>query len=58
MITQGNTVISRMDEDSLRDIAEATNGKYFSLGPTGEGLAKVLGLLQSIGQQKKREQFS
>ena len=55
---QGNTVISRMDEDSLRDIAEATNGKYFSLGPTGEGLAKVLGLLQSIGQQKKREQLS
>ncbi len=55
---QGNTVISKMDETSLKNIAEATNGKYFSLGPTGEGLAKVLGLLQSIGQQKKREQLS
>jgi Ca-activated chloride channel family protein len=55
---QGTTVITKLDENSLRAIAEATNGKYFSLGPTGEGLAKVLGLLQSIGQQKKRELLS
>jgi Ca-activated chloride channel family protein len=55
---QGNTVISKMDTASLKAIAEATNGSYFSLGPTGEGLAKVLGLLQNIGQQKKREQLS
>ena len=55
---QGKTVISKMDATSLRAIAEATEGSYFSLGPTGEGLAKVLGILQSIGQQKKREHLS
>ncbi|MBT3666985.1 MAG: VWA domain-containing protein [Opitutae bacterium] len=55
---QGQTVITKLDESSLRAIADATQGKYFSLGPTGEGLAKVLGILQSIGQQKKREQLS
>jgi Ca-activated chloride channel family protein len=55
---QGNTVISKMDAGSLRAIAEASGGNYFSLGPTGEGLAKVLELLQSIGQQKKHEQLS
>ena len=55
---QGKTIISRMDEESLRDIAKATGGQYYSLGPTGEGLAEVLGLLKKIGQQKKREQLS
>ena len=55
---QGQTVITKLDENSLRAIADASQGKYFSLGPTGEGLAKVLGILQTIGQQKKREQLS
>ncbi len=55
---QGNTVVTKLDEDSLRSIAHATGGKYFSLGPTGEGLAKVLQILQRIGQQKKRAQIS
>ena len=55
---QGQTVITKLDENSLRAIADASQGKYFSLGPTGEGLAKVLAILQTIGQQKKREQLS
>ena len=55
---QGKTIISRIDEKSLKDIAEATGGQYYSLGPTGEGLAEVLEYLQEIGQQKKREQLS
>ena len=55
---QGQTVITKLDENPLRAIADASQGKYFSLGPTGEGLAKVLGILQTIGQQKKREQLS
>ena len=55
---QGQTITSRMDEKSLRDIAEVTDGQYYSLGPTGEGLAEVLDMLQKIGQQKKREQLS
>ncbi len=55
---QGNTVISKMDKKALQDIAEATGGRYYPLGPTGEGLARVLEELQTIGQQKKREQLS
>jgi len=55
---QGKTVVSQMDKRSLQDISKATGGKYYSMGPTGEGLAKVLDLLQSIGQKKKREQLS
>lgn len=55
---EGKTVISQMDEKSLRDIAETTGGRYYSLGPTGEGLARVLEHLQAVGHQKKREQWS
>ncbi|MBN38262.1 MAG: hypothetical protein CMI29_07315 [Opitutae bacterium] len=55
---QGKTVVSQMDQRALQDISEATGGRYYSMGPTGEGLAKVLEELQSIGQKKKREQLS
>lgn len=55
---QGKTVVSQMDKRSLQDISDATGGQYYSMGPTGEGLAKVLELLQSIGQKKKRRQLS
>jgi Ca-activated chloride channel family protein len=37
----GNPVHSRLDEQTLREIAEATGGEYYSLGPGGEDLAKV-----------------
>jgi Ca-activated chloride channel family protein len=37
----GNLVHSRLDEKTLREIAEATGGKYYSLGPTGNGLMEV-----------------
>lgn len=37
----GNTVHSRLDERTLREIAEATGGQYYPLGPAGEGLMKV-----------------
>lgn len=55
---QGETIVSKKDENSLRAIAEATGGVYFPLGPTGEGLERTLQRLQSIGQQKKRELLS
>ena len=54
----GNPIISKKDAKALRAIAEATGGKYLPLGPTGEGLAEILAHLQSIGQQKKKEQLS
>ena len=40
---RGEVVRSRLDEATLRSIAEATHGSYFPLGSLGEGLVKVLG---------------
>ncbi len=44
---QGEVVRSRLDEPTLRKIAEATHGGYYLLGPLGEGLAKVRSALLS-----------
>jgi Ca-activated chloride channel family protein len=38
---KGEFVHSRLDEPTLRAIAQATHGAYYPLGPVGEGLAKV-----------------
>jgi Ca-activated chloride channel family protein len=38
---KGEVVQSRLDETTLRQIAQATRGSYYPLGPLGEGLAKV-----------------
>lgn len=54
----GKMVITKTDPTSLQNIAKATGGKYFDLGPTGEGLAKAFEILQSIGQKRKKEQLS
>lgn len=37
----GQIVRSRLDAQTLREIAEATGGSYYPLGPAGEGLMKV-----------------
>jgi Ca-activated chloride channel family protein len=39
--SNGEVVRSRLDEATLRAIAQATHGAYYPLGPIGEGLAKV-----------------
>jgi Ca-activated chloride channel homolog len=39
--SKGQVVRSRLDEATLRSIAEATHGAYYPLGPVGEGLAKA-----------------
>ncbi len=38
---KGQPVHSRLDEATLRNIAQTTHGAYYPLGPLGEGLAKV-----------------
>jgi len=38
---KGEVVRSRLDEATLRAIAEETGGKYFPLGPRGDGLARI-----------------
>jgi Ca-activated chloride channel family protein len=37
----GEVVRSRLDEATLRQIAEVTGGSYYPLGPLGEGLMKI-----------------
>jgi Ca-activated chloride channel homolog len=49
----GKAVVTKLDDTSLRAIAESTGGKYFQLGPTGEGLARVFDELQAIGHRKR-----
>lgn len=46
---KGEVVHSRLDEATLRRIAQATHGEYFPLGPLGEGLAKVQLALEKSG---------
>jgi Ca-activated chloride channel homolog len=45
---RGEVVRSRLDEATLRSIAQATHGAYYPLGPLGEGLAKVRLALEDI----------
>ncbi|TAK90875.1 MAG: VWA domain-containing protein [Verrucomicrobia bacterium] len=45
--TKGEVVRSRLDEETLRNIARATGGEYFPLGRVGEGLMKVSRALES-----------
>jgi Ca-activated chloride channel family protein len=46
--TKGEVVHSRLDETTLRAIAQATHGAYFPLGPLGEGLARVQVAMESM----------
>lgn len=44
----GEVVRSRLDEKTLTAIAQATGGKYYPLGPLGEGLAKVRSAVETM----------
>ncbi len=46
--SRGQIVHSRLDEKTLRAIAQATHGAYYPLGPLGEGLAKVRLALEGL----------
>jgi Ca-activated chloride channel homolog len=45
---QGNVVHSRLDEQTLREIAEATGGRYFPLGESGDGLIQVRSAVRAL----------
>ena len=45
---RGEPVRSRLDEQTLRQIAQATKGEYFPLGAVGEGLIKVRLAIQNL----------
>ena len=46
--SRGEVVRSRLDEPTLRAIAQATHGAYYPLGPLGEGLAKIHLALENL----------
>lgn len=45
---QGQIVQSRLDESTLKQIAQVTGGSYFPLGPLGEGLTRVRPAVQAL----------
>jgi len=49
--SKGEVVRSRLDEPTLRAIAQATHGAYYPLGTIGEGLSKVRLDLESLSNQ-------
>jgi Ca-activated chloride channel family protein len=44
----GKIVRSRLDETTLREIAEATGGSYYPLGVLGDGLTKVRSAIHAL----------
>jgi Ca-activated chloride channel family protein len=45
---KGEVVHSQLDEQTLRDIAQATGGSYYPLGPQGDGLMKVRSAIHAL----------
>jgi Ca-activated chloride channel family protein len=44
----GQIVRSRLDEETLRQIAQVTGGSYYALGPLGEGMMKVRSAMHAL----------
>lgn len=44
----GEVVHSHLDETTLREIAQATGGAYYPLGPMGDGLVKVRSAMHAL----------
>jgi len=53
---KGEIVRSRLDEDTLREIAQATGGSYYPLGPLGDGLMKVRTAIHALDAASGRQQ--
>ena len=49
----GRPVVSRLDENTLRQISESTGGSYQSLGVIGDGMDKVRAAISSDGKTKQ-----
>jgi len=50
---EGRPVVSRLDENTLRQISEKTGGSYQPLGVIGDGMDKVRAAISSDGKNKK-----
>ena len=56
--SSGKTIITQLDDIALKNISMETDGKYFPIGSTGQGLESVFKRLKSLGEKKIREQLS
>jgi len=54
----GQVVHSHLDESTLREIARATGGNYYPLGPLGEGLARVRAAVTEMAARSDAEHAS
>lgn len=54
---KGQIVHSRLDEKTLREIAEATGGSYFPLGTVGEGLNRIRPAIHRLELASARQQM-
>jgi Ca-activated chloride channel family protein len=52
----GQIVHSRLDETTLREIAAATGGSYFPLGPLGDGLSKIRSSIHTLELASENQQ--
>jgi len=50
--SQGGTIISKLNDDLLKDIASATGGKYFNQTPTGDEFKRLFNEIQGHDKEK------
>ncbi|HWB73443.1 MAG TPA: VWA domain-containing protein [Nannocystaceae bacterium] len=50
---QGNYVMTRIDEELLKQLAESTGGRYVHVDPDRFGLDEVRGLLEGLSRSKR-----
>lgn len=58
---RGEIVRSRLDEATLRTVAQTTRGNYYPLGPLGEGLTQVSSAIETIdvrGNSSRARRFA
>jgi len=54
---QGNVVLSKLDDTTLRQIAQATNGRYFTAQADGSELDELVGDLKRLQTERLESRF-
>ncbi len=53
----GQTVLSRLDEATLQEVARVSNGAYFRATQSGREIEQIAGLIQNMEQREAEGQF-
>mgnify|MGYP001184012921 CR=1 FL=1 len=56
--TNGEIVLTKLNEKTLEQVASATDAQYFRLGGNGEGILEVFKTIKRIGKTNKLEQIT